>query len=247
MPEPTFVFEAPDGTLFAVLPDAVTREDHGISARATEQEVERGIETTDHVRKQADRFSCEIVVSNTPIRSITGNPAHLSFGVFGSSRPLGLSAADGPTLERLAQSNGGQAEGVVLGTGPVDLPNVSTFQADAEEVTRAQDNWSLLRQAQADGHLCTITTNLHTYRRMVLLAADVQLTSDDGNWIRVECIFRELREAVTELVEGAEPLRPRDTVQANDGSQGTEEDAAAAEEPQLRSVALNLINAATGG
>lgn len=247
MPEATFIFEDPAGNLFAILPDAVVREDHGIAARATEQEVEQGIETTDHIRRMADRFSCEIVVSNTPTRDIVAaDPSHFAFGVVGESRPLALTSGDGPTVQRLARFNQGRAEGVELATGPVNLPDVSTFQPDVEEVTRTQDNWTILRNATELGYLCTITTNLYTYRRMVLLAGDTQITVEDGNWIRVECIFRELRQAATELVEGAEPLRPRDTAQANDGSQGTDEDDAAAEEPQLRSIATNLVAGLSG-
>lgn len=239
MPEATFVFETPDGSLFAVLPDAVPREDHGIAAQATEQEVELGIAVTDHVREEADRFSAEIVISDAPIRDIVGNPDHFFFGVTGSSRPLSLSAPDGPIVERLA-SAGPPARGIETASGATALPTASTFQPDGE-VTRTVDNWTVLRNAKAGAWLATITTDLHTYRSMLLLSAEVTLTADDAKWIRVEVIFRALRQVATQLVEAAVPLRPRNEAQANDGSQASTE-----EDPELESGAHRALGAVRG-
>lgn len=235
MPEPTFIFDDGAGSLFAVIPDAVPRLDHAIAARATEQEVERGIATTDHVREEADRFSAEIVISDTPIRSIEGPPDAFSFDVFGESRPLSLTAPSGPLVQRLASVTGGggpggqvQAEGIVLATGQITIPStVNTFQPDAE-VTRTVDNWAILRAAKQGAFLATITTDLHVYRSMLLLSAEITKTAQDAKWIRVEVIFRQLRQSETQLVDAAEPLRPRDVRQSDDGSQGTTE-----EEPEL--------------
>lgn len=231
MPEATFVFETTAGSLFAVLPDAVVREDHGISVIATEQEVERGIATTDHVREEADRFGCEIVISNTPIRTIEGDPSTFYFGANVSSQPLTLDEPEGPTVSRLAAA-GPPARGVELDRGTLSLPSVSTLQADVSPSTRTVDNWQILEDAKSAAWLATITTDLKTYRSMLLLSAEVTLTAQDGGWIRVELLFRELRQVDTILVDAAEPLQPRNRQQANDGSSGTSPEDEAASRPQ---------------
>ena len=229
MPEPTFVFDDGEGVLFAVLPDAVPRVDHAIASRATEQESERGVATTDHVREERDRFSAEIVISDSPIRTIEGDPEHVSFGVSGEQRPLSLTARDGPIVNRLAalESAGGpqggaRARGVELGSGPTIIPSsVNVFRPNEE---RTVDNWTVLRSAKAGAWLAVITTDLHVYRDMLLVSAEVTRTATEARWIRVEVIFVEFRQAATELVDAAEPLRPRDERQANDGSQATDEE-----------------------
>jgi len=114
---------------------------------------------------------------------------------------------------------------VSLTTGPTPIPKTATaFQPDSDTITRTADNWTILRDARTGAWLCTITTDLHVYTDMLLLSAEVAKTAEDGRWIRVEALFRQLRRVSTQLVQAAEPLFPRDRRQANDGSQALTEE-----------------------
>lgn len=51
----------------ALVVDAVPEERHRLSATATEIEVERGVDITDHVRPNRDPLTLDVVISDTPL------------------------------------------------------------------------------------------------------------------------------------------------------------------------------------
>src|SRR5690606_24054762 len=55
------------GTLVPVVIDATPEERHRMSAIATDQEVERGVTTTDHVRPEPRLLTLQAVISDTPL------------------------------------------------------------------------------------------------------------------------------------------------------------------------------------
>src|SRR5258706_15116654 len=57
-----------DGRMQEIEFDAVVREVHGKTATATEHNVEKGSNISDHVRPGADTLSVEACVSNTPLK-----------------------------------------------------------------------------------------------------------------------------------------------------------------------------------
>lgn len=60
------VFED-EGVLVAFVIDVATEERHQISTAVTEHEVERGVDITDHVRRQRDPLTIAITITDTPL------------------------------------------------------------------------------------------------------------------------------------------------------------------------------------
>lgn len=56
-----------DGDLVALVIDITKEERHRASATATEIEVERGVDITDHVRPNRDPITLSVVISDTPL------------------------------------------------------------------------------------------------------------------------------------------------------------------------------------
>jgi hypothetical protein len=56
-----------DGDLLPLVIDAAPSEIHRVSATATEQEVERGVSLTDHVRPMPRKLTLDVILSDTPL------------------------------------------------------------------------------------------------------------------------------------------------------------------------------------
>lgn len=78
------------GVTTALHIDVAEREGYESTAEATDKAVERGAAITDHVRPQADTFTVEGLVSNTPIVV----PAHGLDGATGTTRPAETDGKD---------------------------------------------------------------------------------------------------------------------------------------------------------
>lgn len=207
------VFEMPEGQLLAFLADAVLSETHRISALATEHEVESGVDVTDHYRAERAPLDLRVAISDSPTQSIEGDSETFFFGVSGAEEPQELTP-DGVAPFR-----------------------VSTFQADGQEITRTVDNWAVLEQARDQGMLATIRTPLRSYTDMVLISAETTRDSRRGRMIVADLTFVPIRQVATELVDVADPVRPRDVPGVNDGAQGSDD---AEDEPQTSLLLQNL-------
>ncbi len=193
------LFETPDG-LLAIVADAVLVETHRVAAVATENEVEEGVDITDHYRAERAPLDLQLAISDSPIESIE---------------------ADDP--EWFAFEAPGATEGVEL--RPPGLPafTAQVFRPSSEEITRTADNWAALELARDEGYLATVRTQLKTYESMVLLSAEAQRTSDRGSLLVADLVFVPIRQVATELVDVAEPVRPRDQRGRDQGAQGTDD------------------------
>lgn len=217
-----------DGTLVPIVLDATTEERHRASAIATENEVERGVATTDHVRPERRTLSLNVVVSDTPIRATDALNGQIV------TRDLELPGRRQHVrgAQRTGFSSWDPAESEEKAAAAV---KVRIFEPDTEP-TRVVDTWRALIDARDRALLATITTRLETYESMVLIEANVTRTAQDGTWIRAELTFAQIRQVSTELVDDPVPARPRDRRQVDRGSQATEE-----APPQTRSLAVQAL------
>lgn len=218
------LFDDREGNLWAVLPDAVASEGpHRIGNFATEQEVETGAAVTDHVRAESDTLELELVFSDTPIRALEGDPEHVFFGVEGAVQSVDLEGRRGVVLTAYSERD----RGPTTEERDAEGSKAQMWQPDGEEITRVRDSWDLLTRARDGAWLASIITDLRTYESMVLLSAETTRTAVDGTWIRVRCVFRQIRRVSTQLVDAPEPARARDRAQQRGGRQPTEETDAA--------------------
>jgi hypothetical protein len=68
-----------DGDTFIPLVLAATPEErHRVSAVATEHEVARGVNFTDHVRPERRVFSARVIITNTPLDNLGGEPTRVA-------------------------------------------------------------------------------------------------------------------------------------------------------------------------
>lgn len=188
------VFEAPDGHLTALLLDGVMSETHRVGALATEDEVEEGVDITDHYREERVPLDLVVWISDTPLDRIPGPGGDVtSFPVEGE-------------------------------TETVDLGNGVSAQmwTPRGDITRTADSWALLQAAPANAWIATVTTKLATYDSMVLITGEAIRTREKGTVLEVALSFIPIRKVSTGRVDGAPPPRParaRNVAAADDGAQ----------------------------
>ncbi len=206
------------GTLVPVVVVAAPEEVHRFSAIATDQEVERGVDVTDHVRAEARPMQLTVTISDTPLgpnAAVTGSIESRELEL----PPRAFQAPVGPLIQVAASPQ-----------------SALLFAPDEMPVTRVVDTWRTLVDASARGLLATITTPLETHEDMVLLSGEVTRTVKDGSAITALLVFRKIQQVATEVVDVPEPVRPRDRARVERGSQAT----APADEGQ-RSIWLRLF------
>lgn len=202
------------GNIVPIVADAATEERHRMAAIATKQEVERGVDVTDHVRPEPRILTLTVVISDTPIRPTSDLGGGLA------TYELDLPAQGVGAAPKLVGPATWQAG--AISERAADPVRVQVYTPEREP-TRVVDTWRTLLDARDRALLATVTTRLETYESMVLTEATTTRTAADGTWIRVELTFEQLRTASSELVDDPVPLRERDRRQQNRGSQSTEE------------------------
>jgi len=221
MPEAEIVFETADGTLIAVLADAVRSETHRLEATATEHAVERGAAITDHVRAARDVLSLEITITDSPIRQIlVGDRGVAAFEATGDFRDVDLDLPARQAASRYARG-GPPAEGLQTEERAAASARAQIWQPDADPVTRTIDSWSTLLAARDGAWLAQIVTELRTYESMVLVSAETTRTA--VRWLEITLDFAEVQQVSTELVDVVEVARPRDRRTQDQGSQPTDQ------------------------
>lgn len=204
------------GTLVAVVIDATVEERHRMAAIATDQEVERGVAVTDHVRPEPRLLTLQAVISDTPIRpteALGGGLQTYELELPGLGYHAKPARQTGPSSWAAAE----------LGERAADPIRVQLYTPDQAEPTRVVDTWRALLDARDRALRATITTRLETYESMVLIEANTTRTAQDGTWIKCELTFKQIRTVASELVDDPVPARARDRRQQNRGSQSTEE------------------------
>lgn len=246
------------GALVPVILDAATEEIHRISSVATENEVERGVDVTDHVRPERRELQITGIISDTPIVSneeisvisetVDINlPPRLVYDQLARFRGVNTPQIVDRVNLFSAAAPQSQRNWEIEKVGSRNAPQIRATLLKTEDgipITRIADSWLNLRVARDNAQLATITTRLETYESMVLIEAQCVRTAADGSWIRVALTFAEIRQVETQTVEDRTPDRPRGRRQVNRGSQSptpapeTEEYTS----PVMESAAFSALN-----
>lgn len=166
------MWELPSGQVQAIEFDVVEREVHDASATITEDQVEEGANTSDHVRPNHDRLSLDVVVSNQPI-------------VVPKTQVPGLT---------------GGVRGLEFERAGVVFARAQALVFD-EEFDRARTVYEELTGLKDRGDVLTVITKIREYQNMVIerIGAIVEAATGDALISTVD--FRGIRIVETEIVE----------------------------------------------
>lgn len=203
--------------------DATVRELHTSQLTVTEHPVEKGVNVSDHVRKELARLTVEVMVTNHPLRQ----PGTNMGGVTGSVRPLDLSfRAQEETRQQLSVTFPTKTElpigiplvGAVLGsTGLLDSTDTVTVQTrttvDAPDGATAQTMqfdgpfdrvrtmFEELQGLQDSATLVTCHTTVKEYENMILANLTAPREVKDGGSIHFTFDLKEVRFVTSKTVK----------------------------------------------
>lgn len=195
--------------------DAVTAETFISSATATEFPVEQGANVSDHVRKNLDKLTMEVVVSNTPIHGYHLLSAHGTRGRMQSvtldipqaKRGFGLSALIGRVVDLFKSKPATKASVLVF-----DTPFIATAETlDA------------LVQLQTEGRLIDIVSRDWYLESMIIENITAPRTPDLGTSAKFTIDFKQIRIVETRQTTAPVPAEPRAKGIANGGTAGSKD------------------------
>jgi hypothetical protein len=157
--------------------DATTGEDHEFSSKATIHPVEDGSSISDHVIKNPKTLSLTGIISDHPI-SISSAPVENIDGIGGSAIG-GASTTQSSEKSSKVGSN-------ILSTGSGKISKIAM---------------EIFESMREDRLLLTIITDLETYTNMVLESFKANKTARTANALPFTATFKEVKIAVSEVVE----------------------------------------------
>jgi hypothetical protein len=174
--------------------DVTISEQHEFSATATKHPVEAGAAVSDHVSPDPDAFSCEVMVSDTPIQIA----ATLMDGVTAASESVSLDLAAIRKLTDVAYIKGDKAvESKSQESAQSVSVNVLRFSSEFSRVQRTYDR---LRQLRDEATFVTVITRMREYSDMVLTSYSTTKTAKDGSAATITLKFEHIRVASSETV-----------------------------------------------
>jgi hypothetical protein len=194
MAELTWTLE--DGQEQSLTFDATVRDSHEATATITEHPIEEGANISDHVRKDLDRVTLSIVVSNTPIVS----PADHNDGVAGTVQSVQLTGPDGQELAR--------AQVLVFDGG----------------VTRVRSVYEELLDLLETGTRVNLLTSLRDYEGMAVKRVSPIREAQSGDALVATVELQELQVVSSEIVAAPEPREPRGNTGQERGRENTEDE-----------------------
>lgn len=187
-----------DGQEQSILFDATARDSHESTATITEHPVEEGANISDHVRKDLDRVSLEVIVSNTPIVA----PKDHTDGVVGDIKSVQLTGPNGENLAR--------AQVLVFDGG----------------LGRVRSVYEELLDLMARGVRVTLITSLREYEGMAISAVSPVREAKTGDSLTAGVDLQQMIVVSSEIVAAPEPRETRGNRDQERGRENTEEDGA---------------------
>jgi len=202
--------------------DAILAEHHSLKATATEHPVEKGVDLTDHIRKNLDELTLEVFVTNAPVHTedLT-KKAGTSRGSNFVSVPLDVPAYEPPlelTPGSLFNAVGG-ALSSLLG-GKVEY-NARVLKFD-NEFNNVSDTLRILRGIKDTSQLLEVYTPNWQYPKMVLLSIDFPRAVGEGGSGKMTLQFKALRIIETKQTADPIPTEVRGQQAVKKGAKGPE-------------------------
>lgn len=241
MAEAEIVFETPTGELLVVVADAVVSERHRVGGTPTKHPVEVGAAITDHYIPGTDRLSLDVRITDSPIRSIEPEPESERFMIGEVSGAFEAVSLDLPAVlapSRLAEA-GPPARAIELEERQRQGGDVRIWTPAITPVGRMAAIWQTIIDARDQAFTATIVTETRTYESMVL--ADAEALRGSARWLEIALEFEGIRQVETRFVEIAQPARPRNRRQRQQGSTPTEETTEQEREQSLLSQGIEAV------
>ncbi len=194
MAELTWLLE--DGQVQSILFDATERDSHQSTATITEHPIEEGANISDHIRKDLDRVSLRVVVSNTPIVA----PVDHADGVTGRQGSVQLT---GPNGEELARAQ------VLVFDGPL-----SRVRSVYEEILGLMEA----------GTTVGLITSLREYEDMGIERLSPIREAKTGDALVATLDLKQVRRVSSEIVAAPEPREVRGNEDEERGRENTEDE-----------------------
>lgn len=211
--------------------DVVISESHQYNTKATEHQVEQGADITDHVRKELDKLTLQVYVSNEPLTSddmsLSSRPLSAVAWVKVGSKQVKLDtpqwkAPFSLTPGGLTNAIGGAVQGVInaitggggdkeyskdVGLYAVGKQEGVYLAYQFEKTTNYFRNAMFdLRLIQADAQLIDVVTSTNTFTNMIL--EEIQLNRDKGTGTsgNISLTFKQIRVVNSETTKAPQPL-----------------------------------------
>jgi hypothetical protein len=180
------------GALVTIEVDATIREEHAGTTTITEYHVERGADVADHARPENDRITCDVVVTNTPIKVPTTNTDGVRGGF--SSKDLNT-----PAFTRVPKvlPGVGLVESFIPPHNQTTAVQVLSFDGEMNRKQSVHNELELLRTSTT---LVNISTSLREYTDMVLRSVTAPWGPSDGSSITFTFVATSIRFADSEIV-----------------------------------------------
>lgn len=224
------IYFLPQDTGLIIAPDLVLSENHVNVAEITEHPVEVGANLADHIRTTVLHFSCEVFVTNSPIKPNgprpSSNEADTSLVMVppwrGAVEKIELEI---PTYEPPLEPTPGSAfrlAGKAIGA-VVDLitGGPPTLKADLlifpEVFNRVKEFQEILVDMQNRGIVFQVITDTTIYNSMALSSITLPITESGGSPFTLE--FTQIRTVSSATVQAPKPKEPRGAPPASKGGQ----------------------------
>jgi hypothetical protein len=190
--------------------DVVTSETQEQNVTATEHPVEDGANVADHIRRELDRVSLEVFVSNTPIADVNnrgGKVATVPITIEKYKAPLA------PTPGAVFNAVGSAISGLFAGKEEYNA-QVFRFPDDFDAVA---ETLATLEQIRDDASLVTVTTSARDYENMLLESVSLNKTARTGTGATFTLMFREMRKVQVSIVNAPIPTEIRGNIKKPKG------------------------------
>lgn len=160
------------GAIVTIEFDATIREDAASATTVTEYNVETGGNPSDHARVELDQITCDVIITNTPIRM----PATNMDGVTGHFGPVDITTPTIPNFPRILPGVGLITSFLPQGQETTSV-NVLNFDGPADRLRSVYNELHLLQQSVT---LVTLTTRLRDYQQMIIRHLNAPRGPADG-------------------------------------------------------------------
>lgn len=216
--------------------DAVTDESVDLSSVSTDHPVEEGADISDHIRKERDRCSLEVFVSNSPIYDWNNRGGRVQ------KMPIPLAKYKAP-LDATPGAVFGAVGGAIKGAIGALLGKQEEYGAQvlqfANEFDAVADTLELFTKLRDDKQLVTVVLPAKMYQNMHLEKIQMQRNAGTGDGARFHLEFKQLLMVEAKLVNAPIPTETRGQPKKPKGAQGPKN---AKAEVQKKSIAKSLID-----
>lgn len=215
----------PAGTPYTFNFDCSMNETIELVSTTTEHPVEDGVNVADHVKRELNRYSIEVHVTQTPFVDVNGYGGSMQLVTLKPPQadvPRFGSADFVPTPGAITNAVGSAIRGLISGPKPTTL-DVQVFKWD-RDIDFVLETMKVLEKIRDDVSLVEVfTASGRILENMHLEAIEIVTNADTGAGSDIRLSFRELRKVAVKLVTAPIPTEIRAAKEVNKGKQGTAE------------------------